>query len=119
MKMNSRTLTAEQKFLAALKLYQEENPTGQVSISEICRRAGVNRSSLYVHHRALIDTILVRRRINEKKNNSEVGKQTKRDQTDKNLMLRNRSLLYLCLELRAELDGVYARNVKSTTTRTK
>ena len=57
-KNNSRVQRTRQKMQHAFLQLIEEMPLEQVNVSELCRRAGVNRSTFYAHYDGIPDLML-------------------------------------------------------------
>lgn len=103
-------LTIEEKVEAALQLQRHLDPIVRLSVCEVCRRTGVNRSNLYANHPRLVESIL----------GHAVGAGARNPLTKKNVIAeqpnpgasrvsdREKALLYICLELRTELQHVLA-----------
>lgn len=101
-------LTVRERFEAALHAYRHEHPTGQPTIALICRLAGLNRANVYASHPDLIAAVRVGR----------VPTATHRNQLPKSSPAtaaenaedakRRKALLYVCLELRAEVESLRA-----------
>lgn len=97
-------LSVEERIRAAVALAKKESPGKLPSISELCRMAGVNRGNAYLRYRYLFDEFCRTqkvRRVNEAPSNSGSKRQ-------ESIELKNRALLYLCLELLAEVKGLRA-----------
>ncbi len=91
-----------------MQLHKFERPHDPLSVAEVCRQSGVNRSNLYATHPDLVASIL-RRPINA--NGETTDSRTQRPPAlsnvrSKNFSLREKALLYLCLELQAEIESL-------------
>lgn len=99
-------LNVVERLRSTLQLFRHENPTGTLSISELCRRANVNRAGLYAHHGGLLDEIrameppAILQPPRTSANIAEV--KTARP------VLETKALLYLCLELQLEVRSLRA-----------
>ena len=96
---------------AAIQLRTHEAPAIPLSVSEICRLAGVNRSNLYANHRDLVLEIQraresAPRRESTPKRNVSVGKDAAEV---RKLEEVNRALLYVALELQLEVRALRAK----------
>jgi AcrR family transcriptional regulator len=99
--------TVRERVQAAIALRLHANPAAPVSVAGICRDAAVSRANLYAHYPDLVAAIRATwqpRRV--------PVKQGPRDQdTSRTLPPVDKALLYLCLELRAELEALRKRAV--------
>lgn len=107
MKENKSALA---RLSAALLLLKSERPGQPICISELCRKAGVNRSNLYANHAQLLAEIrsytsreIQKNTITERVCASESGE-------IEALRAQNKALLYLCLELRSRIDDLTSRS---------
>ncbi|HKU28268.1 MAG TPA: hypothetical protein VJQ54_22565 [Candidatus Sulfotelmatobacter sp.] len=105
--MNKKTqLSVRERVEAALKIARCENPHSRISVSELSRLAGVSRANLYSSHRDIVASLkpgsgkgqLSRRSADL----SEKLKQIRMELRDE--VRKNRALVYLLIELRAELQ---------------
>ncbi|WP_076592607.1 hypothetical protein [Herminiimonas arsenitoxidans] len=104
--MKNEELSVAEKISTAIKFLLEDNPRSPLTVSCICRIAKVNRSSVYTHHPELIDKIKKSRQEREiprKKSDASISHSVR---LQKDYELRNKALLYVCLELKAELDNI-------------
>jgi hypothetical protein len=106
MKNDASTTSVEDRMRAAMALHLQENPAIAPSISKLCKQAGVNRSSLYQHHKPIIEEI---HSYSKKKTPKQECLNKEAPRIQKDLALRNKALLYICLELHAELMAHKAR----------
>jgi len=107
---NRTSLSVVERVSAIVQLCQFESPDVPLSVAEVCRRSGVNRSNLYVSHPDLVASIL-----NLQSNSKHYPERSEKRQSvikvDKGLQefnVREKALLYLCLELRAEIEKLCA-----------
>lgn len=99
-------LSVRERVEAALKVARSENPSSRISVSELSRLAGVSRANLYTSHR----DIVARLQSTPKKgpprqpgaDPSQKLKQLRIELRDQ--VRKNRALVYLVIELRAELQ---------------
>lgn len=101
-------MKAIEKAEAALSLLLQEGV--EPSLLEICRIAGINRSNIYEHHPAFVQRIRMMQtnrpaqaRVTKNKslaNNAEIHRRISR------LTEENKSLLYLCLRLKTEVEDL-------------
>ena len=108
------TLSVKQRVRAVIALKQHEASGVPLSISEVCRLAGVNRANLYAHHQDLIEEI---RNHAPGKDATRGGYQTS-DQRDRRVARvppdferQYRALLYVCLEQQLEIRSLKTRFV--------
>lgn len=101
-------LSVEQSVRAVVLARLSADPTKILSVSEVCREANVNRTSLYVHHRPLIDELFPCRHSTRREPSKNL-KTPKRDDTLRKLKHENKALLYICLELQLEVRSLRAR----------
>lgn len=94
--MSSRKVSVEDRILQALALAKADMAPSQISVSAICRMAGVNRANLYAHYPHLVATL---RELHPKK--VVVVKELRQD-SGRSRQKQYAALLYLCLELNAE-----------------
>lgn len=106
---NSRRLSVSERVSAAIKMIRAENPSARLSVSEICRQARVSRANLYATHHHIVAEIL-NRAVDAPK------PKIARDPYSGNLGMvknaaistREKALLYLCLELKTEVESLRA-----------
>lgn len=93
-------LPVVERVQAELQLHRAEHPGAPLSIAELCRRAGVSRSSIYQSHPEILGEIRgAWPAINLKKRNR---RQTNVGQTTGIPKEKYEALLLLCLELKRE-----------------
>jgi AcrR family transcriptional regulator len=103
-------LSVVERVRAAISYLTNERGLGNVSVSDVCKAARVNRASLYAWHRDIVDEI---RRAKESARLSHQsrgeGAQGKRDAATKLKQLdsKYRALLLLCLEQQAEIRSLH------------
>lgn len=103
-------LSVKERVSAVLQLHQHEDPLTPLSVAEVCRRSGVNRANLYATYPDLVAQIL-RRPIGMRTSSrlSDLSQEAKQcDAHDIEARVRVKALLYLCLELRAEVEKLQA-----------
>jgi hypothetical protein len=103
MKAGKYELSVEEKIRTALHMMRSEGLESKITVAKLCRLAGVNRSNLYVSHPDIVREI---RLLTPKPERPERSDLPARVQTEKTV---SKALLYLCLELQAELDFTKAR----------
>lgn len=100
-----RTNTVRERVEAAIRMRRHASPALPVSIAAVCRDAAVNRANLYAHYPDLIQYIRstwpTRQTHHEPRGHLKVPAQ-RQPSVDK-------ALLYLCLELRAEVEALRKR----------
>lgn len=102
-------LSVVERVRAAISYLTNERGLGNVSVSDVCRAARVNRASLYAWHRDIVDEIRTARKGTHLPRASR-GKETQRN-LDAAAKLREldskyRALLQLCLEQQAEIRSL-------------
>ncbi|CAJ0774975.1 hypothetical protein R8510_04042 [Ralstonia chuxiongensis] len=99
------SLSVEERVRAALDLHRVEDPARLPSVAELCRQAGVSRANLYVSHAELVAAILGRSVQSKKKSSpSKVKVAASVEQPSRAVTsVREKALLYLCLELQTEV----------------
>ena len=111
---NKSSSEVQTRLRAALALHKNERPGEPLNISDLCRQAGINRSNLYANHPMLLKEI----RDLSRKNNAEkrrLKEPTTHDSTQlKRLRMQNKALLYICLELRCEVDDLEAKCARAS-----
>lgn len=106
-------LSVEERVRAIVHAKRQEDPAAKISVSELCRLAGVNRSGLYAHHRSLLDELLPK---NVAPTSTKEGAMASErvDQT-KDIKAANKALLYVCLELQMEIRSLRAKLPRRST----
>lgn len=106
--IKKNSLSVPERIDAALKLVRSDNPRGRITVSELSRLAGVSRANLYASYpdvlaslRAEPDASRPRRRTGDA---PEKLKQVRMNLQEE--VRKNRALVYLVVELRAELQRV-------------
>lgn len=106
MKKNEVSLSVEERVRAVLHLKVMENNEKELTVSELCRLAGVSRATLYQHHPELLTEVRsklgVRTRVGAAKSKSNLKV------TSVSFEPQLKSLLYLCLELQMEVRSLKA-----------
>jgi hypothetical protein len=113
MSSQSNDLRVRERVEAALRVHALEAPGTPISITALCALASVNRASLYVHHRDLIQEVQNSAK-RTKRNRAATGSMTattvselKRKLADERR--RTNALYYLCIELQAEVRRLEVR----------
>lgn len=98
-------LSVKDRIDAVLQLQQREAPFDPLSVAEVCRRAGVNRANLYVTHPELVAQIL-RRPVNARGRSKprDLPQERVRCYAQDEMRVQVKALLYICLELRAQVE---------------
>lgn len=100
----------EDKLRAAAKLLVMERGKGVVSMTALCRAAGVNRSNIYAHHLELVRELIGHKRPAVRTRNHSLAelKQKIRDQKKLTLVAESnyRAVLLLYIEAQAEVKGL-------------
>jgi hypothetical protein len=99
-------LSVRERIDAALKIARCDNPRSGITISELSRLAGVSRANLYTSHRDVVLSLQSDFKENRPRQRSadpsEKLKQLRMELRDE--VHKNRALVYLVIELRAELQ---------------
>lgn len=103
MKSKTELSVVERVEVAVLHL-QSRNSSGSVTVAEVCRVAGVSRSSLYEHHLDLIGRIRSSRPRNASLRHYQPKDTDSRVELER-LKIRNKALLYICTELQIALSS--------------
>lgn len=107
---NVDMLSVKDRVDAVLQLHQHEDPLNPLSVAEVCRRSRVNRANLYATYPELVAQIL-RRPIGARANSkppSSLQELMRCDAQDVETRVQVKALLYICLELRAEVEKLQA-----------
>ncbi|WP_175051952.1 TetR family transcriptional regulator [Paraburkholderia sediminicola] len=132
---SSDTLNVRERVQAAILFLRENNGLKAVTVSAVCRAAGVSRASLYQHHRDIVDEISQSARTAPAESASETGGSRRVKGIDQHVSelqhrlreseARYRAVLYVCLEqqaelvaLRQELESQLASRMPGARTRT-
>lgn len=115
MAKNPSSLTVQEKINAALKLIKQETPAATINISKLARLAGVSRANLYASHPELV--LSLKRTPTQKSVDAKTSSpQQKLRVASAALKLerrKNKALLYLAGELRAEIERLHKRLTKN------
>jgi hypothetical protein len=101
-------LSVTERVAAVLQLQKQEHPNQPLSVAEVCRRSGVSRANLYATHPALVAAILgrtsdsVHRAVAKRGDAVSLSVST----VSPAVSAREKSLLYLCVELQAEVQNL-------------
>jgi hypothetical protein len=101
-------LSVTERVEAVLQLQKQERPNERLSVAEVCRRSGVSRANLYATHPTVVAAILGRtsdsahRALAKERNAVSMPVRTASPVTS----AREKSLLYLCVELQAEIQNL-------------
>lgn len=101
-------LTVRERFEAAVHAYRQENPASQPPVALVCRLAGLNRANIYATHPDLVASLRASR-LSQPRPREVVpqdGQRVSSKVKDEGKYLK--ALLYLCLELRAEVESLRA-----------
>jgi len=101
-------LSVRERVESVISLRRAEGTLASLTVSELCRLAVVNRASLYVHHRDLIQPLRAAR------TRSEAAGRTKPYRSDANEQLKAarhqiRALLLMIVELQQEIAVLQRR----------
>ena len=103
-------LTIPEKVRAAVKLLKPTVARGKLSISAVCRAAGVSRASLYEHHRDLVNEILERPRGKSRDalqaQSSAAARVRELSKALKESEAKYQAVVAVCIELTAELRAL-------------
>ncbi len=101
-------LSVKERIQIELDAHTRENPGQRLSVTEICRRAGVSRSNLYAAHPTLVRDIHGPK-APAKKRVAAAPKAVDQKDTVEWLKKRNQALLVLYIELQQEVRLLRAR----------
>ena len=106
--MTKSPLDVHARVKAAIQLLKHENPSGRISISDVCAKAGINRANLYASHTDLVDLVHKTWTMAKK---SPSGKTEAECNAGLRVELaaakqRNDALLLLVLEQQAEIESL-------------
>jgi hypothetical protein len=101
-------LSIENRVRAVVHAKRCEEPAKRLTVSEVCRDAGINRANLYANHRPLLDELFPYLRARETRlKHARTSTIERRKVPD--LKEVNRALLYVCLELQMEVRSLRSR----------
>lgn len=103
--MTSQGLTVRERIEAAIGLRRHANPALPLSVSAICREAAVSRANLYAHYPDLVQAI--RSTWLPRAAPAQSADKARAPLLDRAPI--DKELLYLCLELRAEVEALRRR----------
>ena len=111
-KAESKYFNTAVKFDKALLSLLEQKPFEYITISEICEKACVNRSTFYLHYETIDDLLsecieYVGNKINKKFSNKVINKQVIKDSGLKDLLLITPEYLLPYLEFLKENKAIY------------
>ncbi|UJB67370.1 hypothetical protein YS110_06155 [Acidovorax sp. YS12] len=104
-------MSVRERVDAALVLLRRDNPRAQITVSELCRVAGVSRANIYASHKDVVESL--RKEVPASPHVQPASVPTVMKKLREELaaeIRKNRALVYLLTELRAELQREYARN---------
>lgn len=106
---NQNDLSVAARVGAALQIQRHGGSSKRMSVSEICRLAGVNRANLYATHPEIVAAILGHP-IGEKavRPSKETAQARQGRVSSASASQQEKALLYLCLELQAEVQSLRA-----------
>ncbi|WP_321907817.1 TetR/AcrR family transcriptional regulator [Burkholderia cepacia] len=101
-------LSVRERVEAALAFLASEDNGGRLSVSAVCRLAGVSRANLYSSHPDIVDRI-VRRRLSQQSSKAVASKDGAEALNEMKRCLaewetKYRSLLVVCVEQQAEIS---------------
>lgn len=103
--MTDLPLTVRERVEAVIRLHAHTNPADPLSISKVCRDAQVNRGNLYAYYPELLDSI--RSTWSPKTSAPPAAANPVANRPEPARM--DKELIYLCLELRAEVEALKKR----------
>jgi AcrR family transcriptional regulator len=113
----SEQLSVVERVRAAISYLTSEHGLGNVSVSDVCKVARVNRASLYEWHRDIVDEIQ-RARARARPSRVSTGGETRKNSDSaaklRQLDAKYRALLLLCLEQQAEIRSLHLQLSSST-----
>ncbi|WP_146606243.1 MULTISPECIES: hypothetical protein [Burkholderia] len=107
-------LTVSERVRAALLLFEGAGASQKLSVSRICRAAGVNRANLYANHRDLVEEIL-RSSLDASAAPDATHKKKRRQQSKilaarlKDVETKYHALMIVCIEQQAEISALRVR----------
>lgn len=106
------TLSVRERVDAALILLRKDNPRARITVSELCRTAGVSRANLYASHRDVVQSLRVEARSSPRQKKSSSTPPVMKQLREKLAAeaRKNHALVYLVTELRAELQRERVRH---------
>lgn len=108
------TLSVRERVDAALILLRKNNPRARITVSELCRTAGVSRANLYASHRDVVQSLRVEARSSLRQTKSSAAPSVMKKLREKlaTEVRKNHALVYLVTELRAELQRERVRHAR-------
>ena len=101
-------LSVRERLDAALKLARRDNPRARITVSELSRLANVSRANLYACHPDVLASLRSEPNVSDPRRHSAAAseklKQVRMELQEE--VRKNRALVYLVTELRAELQRV-------------
>lgn len=104
--IKKKSLSVRERIDAALKLARRDNPRARITVSELSRLADVSRANLYTSHQDVVASLRSEPKVNRPRRHS-ADPSKKLEQVRMELqeeVRKNRALVYLVMELRAELQ---------------
>lgn len=115
---SQNNLNVVERVNAALQMQRHESASQRISVSEICRLAGVSRANLYASHPEIVAEILGHP-VGERsvQPSRKTANATLSHAASVSASEREKALLYLCLELQAEVQSLRALRIASKDSR--
>ena len=105
-------LSVRERVNAALILLRRDNPRARITVSELCRVAGVSRANIYASHQDVVESL--RKEVHAASSHAQpVPMPTVMRKLREELaaeIRKNHALVYLVTKLRAELHREYAKH---------
>jgi len=109
------SLSVRERIDAALKLARRDNPRAKITVSELSRLAGVSRANLYISHRDVVLGLQSESKVIPLgRRNTDLSEKLKMVRLElENEIRKNRALVYLVIELRAELRRTHDQLIRA------
>lgn len=106
--IKKKSLSVRERIDAALKLTRRDNPRARITVSELSRLANVSRANLYMSHPDVLASLRSEPNVSLPRRHdaaaSEKLMQVRMELQEE--VRKNRALVYLVIELRAELQRI-------------
>lgn len=107
--MKRNETAVRDRLMAAIALHKDESPGLPITVSKICRMAGVNRANVYANHSDIL-LELQRAQIGRpvRRNKNKASNKTFKVELE-SLRRQNKALIYLCMELQSSVNDLTRR----------
>ncbi|WP_124533045.1 hypothetical protein [Burkholderia cepacia] len=92
-----------------MKVLESNSIDVRISVSSVCRAGGINRASLYAHHRNLVEEILTRSRGSKVTRPGRPGAAERLEELTERVKAseaRYQALLVICIEQQAQIAAL-------------